>query len=58
MPMAGLTFLFLFLPAALLLPAMLPEGLRRPALLVCSLVFYARRVRLPSLQAAVCRAVR
>ena len=41
MPMAGLTFLFLFLPAALLLPAMLPEGLRRPALLVCSLVFYA-----------------
>ena len=41
MPMAGLTFLFLFLPVALLLSALLPEGMRRPMLLGCSLVFYA-----------------
>lgn len=41
MPMAGLTFLFLFLPVALLLSALLPEGMRRPVLLGCSLVFYA-----------------
>lgn len=41
MPLAGLTFLFLFFPVSLLLSSLLPEGLRKPALLVCSLVFYA-----------------
>ena len=41
MPVAGLTFLFLFLPVSVLLSQLLPKRWKDPAVLLCSLLFYA-----------------